>query len=70
MAGTADSPFELYLARGADPVGTPDPNETESVSWIPLTEIPRLIASGEINGAATIIGIQQVLLMLQAQRVR
>ena len=70
MAGTADSPFELYLARGADPVGTPDPNETESVSWIPLAEIPRLIAKGEINGAATIIGIQQVLLMVQAQRVR
>jgi 8-oxo-dGTP pyrophosphatase MutT (NUDIX family) len=70
MAGTADSPFQLYLARGADLVGTPDPNETESVSWIPLAEIPRLIASGEINGAATIIGVQQVLLMLQAQRVR
>jgi hypothetical protein len=50
MAGTADSAFELYLARGADPVGTPDPNE--------------------INGAATIIGIQQVQLMIQAQRVR
>jgi 8-oxo-dGTP pyrophosphatase MutT (NUDIX family) len=66
MAGTADSPFELYLARGADPVGTPDPNETESVSWIPLAEIPRLIARGEINGAATIIGIQQVLLMIRA----
>jgi 8-oxo-dGDP phosphatase len=70
MAGTADSAFELYLARGADPVGTPDPNETEAVRWIPLAEIPRLIAQGAINGAATIIGIQQVLLMIQAQRVR
>jgi 8-oxo-dGTP pyrophosphatase MutT (NUDIX family) len=68
MAGTADSAFELYLARGADRVGTPDPNETEAVSWIPLAEIPRLIATGEINGAATIIGIQQVLLMLHTTR--
>jgi 8-oxo-dGTP pyrophosphatase MutT (NUDIX family) len=63
MAGTADSPYEIYLARGADPVGAPDANETEAVRWVPLAEIPDLIASGEINGAATIIGVQHVLLM-------
>ena len=62
MAGTADSPHELYLARGADQVGAPDPNETEAVRWVPLTEIPGLIATGEIIGAATIIGVQHVLL--------
>lgn len=62
MAGTADAAFELYQARGADPAGTPDPNETEAVRWIPLAEIPDLIAAGEINGAATIIGLQHLLL--------
>ena len=62
MAGTADAAFELYAARGADLVGTPDPNETEAVRWIPLTEIPSMIAKGEIPGAATIIGVQHVLL--------
>ena len=31
MAGTADTAYELYLARGANRVGTPDPNETEAV---------------------------------------
>jgi 8-oxo-dGTP pyrophosphatase MutT (NUDIX family) len=40
MTGTADSPHELYLARGADQAGVPDPNETEAVRWVPLAEIP------------------------------
>jgi len=62
LAGTADSPHEMYLARGADQVGVPDPNETEAVRWVPLAEIPGLIAAGEILGAATIIGVQHVLL--------
>jgi 8-oxo-dGTP pyrophosphatase MutT (NUDIX family) len=62
MAGTADAPHELYLSRAADVVGEPDPNETEAVRWVPLTEIPGLIAQGEIVGAATIIGVQHVLL--------
>jgi 8-oxo-dGTP pyrophosphatase MutT (NUDIX family) len=62
MAGIADSPHELYLARGADLAGAPDPNETEAVRWVPLAEIPGLIAKGEIIGAATIIAVQHVLL--------
>ncbi len=62
MAGTVDSPHELYLARGADLAGAPDPNETEAVRWVPLAEIPGLIATGEITGAATIIAVQHVLL--------
>jgi 8-oxo-dGTP pyrophosphatase MutT (NUDIX family) len=62
ISGTADTAYELYLARGADRVGPTDPNETEAVRWIPLAELPGLIAKGEISGAATIIGIQHVLL--------
>jgi 8-oxo-dGTP pyrophosphatase MutT (NUDIX family) len=60
-SGTADSPHVLYLARGADQVGTPDANETEAIRWIPLTELPALIADGAITGAATIIGVQYAL---------
>jgi 8-oxo-dGTP pyrophosphatase MutT (NUDIX family) len=62
LSGTADSPHELYLSRAADLVSEPDPNETEAVRWVPLAEIPDLIAKGEIVGAATIIGVQHVLL--------
>ena len=62
-AGTTDCAHELYLARGADQVSAPDPNETEAIRWIPLGEISGLIADGAITGAATIIGAQHVLLM-------
>ena len=62
MAGSADSAHELYLARGADRVGTPMADEAEKVRWIPLAELPGLIATGKILGAATIIGAQHALL--------
>ena len=69
MAGSADSAHELYLARGADLVGTPKDGEAEEVRWIPLAELPGLITKGEIVGAATIIGAQHALLTA-GQRTR
>jgi 8-oxo-dGTP pyrophosphatase MutT (NUDIX family) len=56
MADSADSAHELYLARRTDRVGAPLADEVEEVRWIPLAELPRLIAKGVILGAATIIG--------------
>ena len=63
MTGSADSAHELYLARGADRVGAPLADEAEEVRWIPLAELPGLIAAGQIVGAATIIGAQHALLV-------
>jgi len=54
--------LRLSIASVELPDGTPDPNETEAVAWMPLGEIPGLIADGAITGAATIIGAQHVLL--------
>jgi hypothetical protein len=51
-----------YPARGADRVGAPLADEAEEVRWMPLAELPGLIATGEIVGAATIIGAQHALL--------
>jgi hypothetical protein len=68
MAGSADSAHELFLARGADRVGVPLADEAEQVRWIPLAELPRLIATGEITGAATIIGAQYALLTAGQRR--
>jgi hypothetical protein len=39
------------------------------VRWIPLAELPSLIATGQIVGAATIIGAQHALLTA-GQRAR
>jgi 8-oxo-dGTP pyrophosphatase MutT (NUDIX family) len=62
MVGTADSENLLFLARGAVHVGTPaDINEAERVAWIPLDEMLDYIARGEIVGAASVVGVLDVL---------
>jgi 8-oxo-dGDP phosphatase len=61
MIGNADSPQDLYLAKGAVQVGGPDINETERIAWIPLDEAVRMIKKGEIAGAGSVIGILYVL---------
>ena len=61
IVGSVDCPQELYVAEGAERVGMPNRGETEAVRWVPLAEIPAMIARGEIVGAATIIGAQYAL---------
>jgi 8-oxo-dGTP pyrophosphatase MutT (NUDIX family) len=62
MVGTADAENLLYLARGAEYVGTPaDINEAKHVDWIGLNTVHERIARGEIVGAASIVGLLAVL---------
>ncbi|WP_253770516.1 NUDIX hydrolase [Goodfellowiella coeruleoviolacea] len=62
LTGTADFENLIYLARGADDTGKPaDINETERVSWIPLSSVRDLISQGKIIGAAAQIGLLTVL---------
>lgn len=63
MIGNADSPQDLYFAKGAVEVGLPDTNETERVAWVPLDKAVGMIKSGEIAGAGSVIGIFYVLAM-------
>jgi 8-oxo-dGTP pyrophosphatase MutT (NUDIX family) len=69
MVGAADCENHLYLARGADYVGEPtDINEAEKLRWIPLDEALAMIKSGEIVGAASVVGLVQVAAMRQAEK--
>jgi 8-oxo-dGTP pyrophosphatase MutT (NUDIX family) len=63
MIGNADFPQDLYHARGADQTGEPAADETAAVRWLPLDDAAGMIASGEIVGAATVIGLQHALLL-------
>jgi 8-oxo-dGTP pyrophosphatase MutT (NUDIX family) len=57
MIGSADAPQDVYVAYGADLVGDPQIDEAEAVRWVPIEEAQKMIARGEILGAATIIGV-------------
>lgn len=60
--GSVDQPQIVYLASGADSVGTaPDINEAEKVAWFPLEEAAAMIDRGELVGAASVVAIYRAL---------
>ncbi|WP_147138307.1 NUDIX domain-containing protein [Stackebrandtia albiflava] len=61
---TADALNALFVSYGAEQVAErpPDINEAAALRWILLDEVPGMIAAGEIIGAATVVGVQAVLL--------
>jgi 8-oxo-dGTP pyrophosphatase MutT (NUDIX family) len=69
LIGNADYPQDLYLARGAQQVGEPGADEAAEVRWVALADTPAMIASGEILGAVTVIGVQHGLLLRAGARV-
>ena len=70
MVGTADAENLLYLARGANDTGSaPDVNEAQQIKWVPLDEAVEGIVSGEIIGAASVVGIVQTKMIRDAERL-
>ncbi|MGH3771458.1 MAG: NUDIX hydrolase [Pseudonocardiaceae bacterium] len=62
LAGTADFENLIFLGEGAEDTGAPaDINEAARVEWITLDSVPERIASGEIIGAGTQLGLLHVL---------
>lgn len=62
MIGTVTSPHHVYVARGVEYVTEPtEVNEAQRTAWVPLTEIPNLIASGEIANSGTLIAVLHLL---------
>ena len=62
LIGNADYPQDLFVAAGAELTGEPEADETAEVRWVPLPDAQAMIASGEIAGAMTVIGVQHALL--------
>jgi hypothetical protein len=57
------------VARGAEQAGVPHVDETAEVRWVPLGEALAMIASGDILGAITVIGVQHALLLRAGVRL-
>ncbi|MEE1787725.1 GntR family transcriptional regulator [Streptomyces sp. SP17BM10] len=62
MVGMVDSPHDIFVARGATKVGEPtDAEEAGRIEWIPLAEIPGLIARDELLGSGTLVALLHLL---------
>ncbi|WP_112243978.1 NUDIX hydrolase [Kribbella monticola] len=62
-AGIIDSTHHVFRATSASYVGEPvERNESDRIEWVPLADIPGMIARQEIVSGITLVGLQQVLL--------
>jgi 8-oxo-dGTP pyrophosphatase MutT (NUDIX family) len=62
MPGLVDTPHEVYGSRRAVKVGEPvDPVEASIVAWVPMSDVPALIARGEVAGSGSLVGLLHVL---------
>jgi 8-oxo-dGTP pyrophosphatase MutT (NUDIX family) len=62
MVGMVDAPHSVYVAQGAERVGEPtDVEEAGRVEWVPLADIPNLLAGGQLMGAGTLVAVLHLL---------
>ncbi|WP_134122288.1 NUDIX hydrolase [Kribbella kalugense] len=62
-AGIMDSRHYVFQARSAVRIGEPtERNESDRIEWIPLADVPGMIARHEIVSGITLVGLQQALL--------
>ncbi|MBV6700598.1 NUDIX hydrolase [Kitasatospora aureofaciens] len=62
MVGMVDSPHEVFVGEGATLVGKPeDGEEAGLISWVPLADIPALMAEGKLMGSGTLVALLHIL---------
>jgi 8-oxo-dGDP phosphatase len=62
MVGMVDSEHLVFVGRGADLVGEPaEQTEAARTDWIPLNQIPALIAQRQIWSSGTLVALLHIL---------
>lgn len=62
MIGMVDSPHEVFIGQGATYVGEPtEVEEAGRVEWVPLADVPDLMARGELAGSGTLVALLHIL---------
>ncbi|MGW1354761.1 NUDIX domain-containing protein [Streptomyces sp. NPDC002409] len=62
LVGMVDAPHEIFVAHGAEHVGEPtDAEEAGRVEWVPLADVPGLMARGQLMGSGTLVALLHVL---------
>ncbi|MFD3628475.1 NUDIX domain-containing protein [Streptomyces sp. NPDC058698] len=70
MVGMVDSPHEIFVGHGAERVSEPtDLEEASHIEWVPLADIPGLMARGELMGSGTLVALLHILANRRAQGV-
>ncbi|MEU4241885.1 NUDIX hydrolase [Actinoplanes sp. NPDC026619] len=62
MIGMVSTPHHVFLARGAERIGEPtEKTEMQRMEWVPLAQIPALIAQGQVSNSGTLVALLHVL---------
>jgi 8-oxo-dGTP pyrophosphatase MutT (NUDIX family) len=56
--GISDQRFDIFAANGARHVGQPtDPSEAERIEWVPLDDVRKIIAAGQMRDGLSLTSI-------------
>lgn len=55
------------VATSTAPTGAADPNEVGQLGWVPLTDVPQLIADGKVLSSGTLVALLHHLRAAEAQ---
>ncbi|MCX4478710.1 NUDIX domain-containing protein [Streptomyces cellulosae] len=70
MVGMVDSPHEIFVGHGAERVGEPtDQEEAGHIEWVPLADVPGLMARGELMGSGTLVALLHIMANRRAQGI-
>ncbi len=61
MIGIVRSAHSVFLARGVERVAAATEADEGSFEWVPLADVPELIAKGRIVNSGTLVGLLHVL---------
>ncbi|RJQ81702.1 NUDIX hydrolase [Amycolatopsis panacis] len=57
LIGISSHRFEMFVASGGPLVNEPDSIESTKVQWLPLADIPRLVAMGQISDGPSLTAL-------------
>ncbi|OJF10214.1 NUDIX hydrolase [Couchioplanes caeruleus subsp. caeruleus] len=62
MIGMANTPHHVFIARGAERIGEPtETTEMQRMEWVPLPQVPSIIAEGQVSNSGTLVALLHVL---------
>jgi 8-oxo-dGTP pyrophosphatase MutT (NUDIX family) len=62
MIGMVSNPHHVFIARGAEWIGEPtEKTEMQRMEWVPLGQVPSLIAQGLVSNSGTLVALLHVL---------